>query len=528
MAQTLKIKAVLDDLISPKLKTIQTKLKEVTTASKKTATSSTKSFKKMGTSLSNLKTGAVAVTAAIIGIGVKLNAIISESLTLYDAQEKAIAQVEAGLKSTGNTVGYTSKQLQEMSSELQKISLFGDEEILANATAQLLTFTNITGEQFDKTQLAALNLATRLDGDLKSASIQLGKALNDPVANLSALSRSGIQFSDAQKELINSLAETNQLAEAQDIILAELEKQYGGSAEAAALAGTGGLTQLKNVIGDLKEEFGGTLIANVNTFSTAIMNNADNISTVISTFETLKNTILDAFNFDLENNLTKVLDIINNVLTAVSNNFFIVSDAIKIVIEPFKELFALFGDFGGALSIVTGVMKVWVAIMKFATFPIRTLVKGITLAIEIFQGLSDKVKLVAKIILAVLFPPILLVIDGFKIIKKALFDSNSEARKLLSITNKLADVTRRPVTATTTETTDIDTTLPDAPTLDGDSTTLTTDRSVTNITLDIEKIIESGGIVLNTTNMTENSEEITKIVEEALTKALIDATNIKL
>jgi len=174
----------------------------------------------------------------------------------FDQQQKAIAQVEAGLKSTGASVGFTSKQLQKMASDLQSKTLFGDEEILKDATAQLLTFTNITGDQFAKSQEAALNLATRLDGDLKSASIMLGKALNDPVANLSAMSRAGIQFSEDQKEVIKSLAESGNMAQAQSIILEELEKQYGGSAEAAAKAGTGGLKQLANAFGDLQEEFG--------------------------------------------------------------------------------------------------------------------------------------------------------------------------------------------------------------------------------------------------------------------------------
>ena len=185
-----------------------------------------------------------------------LGIMAAQSMRAFDEQAKAIAQVEAGLKSTGNAVGFTSKQLQQMASDLQNKTIFGDEEILKGATAQLLTFTNIAGDNFARTQAVALDLATRLDGDLKSASIQLGKALNDPVANLTALSRAGIQFSDDQKEVIKSLAETGQLAEAQTIILDELEKQYGGSAEAAAKAGLGPFKQLQNTIGDISEEFG--------------------------------------------------------------------------------------------------------------------------------------------------------------------------------------------------------------------------------------------------------------------------------
>lgn len=191
-----------------------------------------------------------------MGLTAPIAALGFTAVKAFDQQAKAIAQVEAGLKSTGGQVGYTSKQLQKMASDLQSKTLFGDEEILKDATAQLLTFTNITGEQFAKSQEAALNLATRLDGDLKSASIMLGKALNDPVANLSAMSRAGIQFSEDQKQVIKALAESGNMAEAQSIILEELEKQYGGSAEAAAKAGTGGLKQLQNAFGDLQEEFG--------------------------------------------------------------------------------------------------------------------------------------------------------------------------------------------------------------------------------------------------------------------------------
>jgi hypothetical protein len=194
-----------------------------------------------------------------MGITAPLAIMGGTAVQAFRVQAKAIAQVEAGLRSTGGQVGYTSKQLQDMASSLQGKTLFGDEDILQNATAQLLTFTNISGEQFARTQAAALDLATRLDGDLKGASIQLGKALNDPVANLSALSRSGIQFSDEQKEVIKSLAESGRLAEAQTLILDELNKQYGGSAEAAAKA-DGGLTQLANAFGDLQEQFGAILV----------------------------------------------------------------------------------------------------------------------------------------------------------------------------------------------------------------------------------------------------------------------------
>lgn len=236
--------------ISGDTKGFDSALDQVRSAGAKAAQKIGADFKKLGSTFTSTgKKMTMGLTAPIL-------AFQGKSLQLFNKQAQAIAQVEQGIRSTGGAAGFTLKQFENMASEMQGMTLFGDEEILQGATAQLLTFTNIANDEFERTQQAALDLATRLDGDLKSASIQLGKALNDPVSNLSALSRSGIQFDKEQKTLIKSLWETGQQAEAQRVILAELEKQYGGSAEAAAKAGTGGITQLKNEFRDLLEDIG--------------------------------------------------------------------------------------------------------------------------------------------------------------------------------------------------------------------------------------------------------------------------------
>ncbi|MHC5053637.1 MAG: phage tail tape measure protein [Planctomycetota bacterium] len=86
--------------------------------------------------------------------------------------------------------------------------------------------------------------------------IQVAKALNDPIANLSALSRAGIQFSESQKAVINELVKTNRLAKAQSVILKELESQYGGSAVAARDTLGGALAALRNEWDDLLKSIG--------------------------------------------------------------------------------------------------------------------------------------------------------------------------------------------------------------------------------------------------------------------------------
>lgn len=188
-----------------------------------------------------------------------------DSLKLYDQQAQAEARLAQGVRKRGDALGFTTQQLMEEAAALQDLTRFGDEQILGEVTGQLLTFGNISGEQFKRAQLAAIDVSSVLkklggDGaDLQSVSIALGKALDDPVRGLTALSRMGITFSDAQKDMVKSLVASNQTLEAQDLILDEIVAKYGGQAEAAAQAGLGPIDQARNVWGDLKEDVGRTI-----------------------------------------------------------------------------------------------------------------------------------------------------------------------------------------------------------------------------------------------------------------------------
>lgn len=166
--------------------------------------------------------------------------------------EQVTAQLTAALKSTGGVAGQTKEALLEHAAALQSVTAFGDEAIVS-AQAMLLTFRNIAGDQFPKATEAVLNVAQALGTDLKSAAIQVGKALNDPAIGLTALSRSGITFSVEQQKVIKALQQTGRMAEAQELILAELETQFGGSARAARETLGGALTALQNAFGDLLE-----------------------------------------------------------------------------------------------------------------------------------------------------------------------------------------------------------------------------------------------------------------------------------
>jgi len=214
--------------------------KKVTDGLSKTAKKSGDAFDKMAKRIKSTLSIAFA-----IGIAKSFISNVAEA-------QKTFAQLEATVKSTGGVAGFTASELAGMASGLQKVTTFGDEAI-QSMQAILLTFTRLRGNEFKAAQEAILNVATLLGTDLKSAALQVGKALNDPIQGISALSRAGIQFSNAQKDLIRSFVIQNDIASAQRVILKELETQFGGSARAARDTLGGALQGLSNAFGDLFE-----------------------------------------------------------------------------------------------------------------------------------------------------------------------------------------------------------------------------------------------------------------------------------
>lgn len=382
---------------------------------------------KVGKQMQNVgKTLSIGVTAPIVALGY-------QSVKAFDIQAKAIAQVEQGLKSTGGTAGYTSEQLQKMASELQNNSLFGDEAILKDVTAQLLTFTNISGKAFAGTQQAALDLATRLDGDLKSATIQLGKALNDPKANLSALSRSGIQFSEDQKKVIASLQDSGRLAEAQTIILAELEKQYGGSAKAAAEAGTGPLKQLSNSLGDLLEQFGAIIADGIKPLVTYLQGLVARFQELSP--ETKKIIVIVAAVAAAIGPLILVLGTVMTLLPGITAGLAAMGSAFTLMTGPIGLVVAAIGAL--IYLIVRNWDKVKKALIDTANYFIdlyneSTLFRaGVEYIIMTFKNLFAVVKTVVNFI-----------IDGFKLVGKQIYNTFSTVGKVIKavLTGNLKEI----------------------------------------------------------------------------------------
>ncbi|MBB6131343.1 phage tail tape measure protein [Mucilaginibacter lappiensis] len=197
----------------------------------------------------------------------------NESREAFKKSEAAAAQVNQAITTTGGLAGKSLDELREKAEALEKQTLFGDEDTLA-ADSLLLTFTNIRGKIFDEAIPAIQDLAQRMAGDgpadLKGASIQVGKALNDPIAGINALRRVGVSFSDAQKAQIAVLVEHGQIQKAQGIILKELNTEFGGSAVAARKV-LGPMGDLNQESEELKKTFGKLVTDGLNVVVPALV-----------------------------------------------------------------------------------------------------------------------------------------------------------------------------------------------------------------------------------------------------------------
>lgn len=195
------------------------------------------------------------MAANVVAAGVQqLTGFIGDSI---DAAKESIAvnaQLDAVLKSTGGAAGVTADEVRSMAAEMEKMSVFEDEAIISGQNL-LLTFTNIGQEVFPEATQTMLDMSQALGQDMSSSAVQLGKALNDPINGITALSRVGVSFTDQQKEQIEAMVEAGDVAGAQAVILAELNKEFGGSAKAASDA-AGASEVYKDKMNDLKEQIG--------------------------------------------------------------------------------------------------------------------------------------------------------------------------------------------------------------------------------------------------------------------------------
>jgi hypothetical protein len=269
--ETVLIRFKSEDDATKTTKAVNDGLDDVSTKAGKASSS----FSGMGTMMTGVLQG---IGQGIAGIAMDLGKqalgavtdFVSEGIKGAAEFDAVFAQTKAVVASTGEAAGIAAEEMAEMAASMSASageSLFSDDAILG-ATNVLATFTNIKGQNFGTATQSILDMSQALGMDLESAAMQVGKALNDPVAGLAALSRSGVQFTAEQEAMIKAMVEAGNVAGAQEVMMAELNTQFGGSAAAAVDTYAGQQIILKEKMDDISSTLGEALMPILMEFGT--------------------------------------------------------------------------------------------------------------------------------------------------------------------------------------------------------------------------------------------------------------------
>ena len=292
--------------------------------------------------INGLGLGTIGAGAAFYG----LSRFMGDSLDMAREADLIQADLMATLESTGGAAGITAEEVNNLAAQLQDASRFED-DMIVKSEAMLLTFTAIGKDVFPQATQAIVDMGEKF-GSLDAAAMQVGKALNDPIAGVGALRRVGVQLSDEQEAQVKKFVENGDLAGAQLVILAELNKEFGGQALAAAQTSAGQLDMLNIKLGNTQEAIGTGLLEPVDKLVTSFSNlltpltgSNTQISLLVETVAGFEATpllaTLDNAAFFMRQ-VNEVGGFLNNLLGAIQGKLGITSDKTGQMGESFRAV----------------------------------------------------------------------------------------------------------------------------------------------------------------------------------------------
>ena len=228
-----------------------------------------------------------------------LTSTVSNSLKAYDTQVKAEKLLKTAL-------GGTTDALVKQASELQKVTLFGDEVTIA-AQARLANHVKEAGA-IEKLTPLVQDLAPAMNMDLGAAADLVGKSLG---SSTNALSRYGIEITGAVGS--NERLET---------AVTSLSEKFAGQAKALANEGLGPWERAMNVFGDLQEKLGEELAPTITDMSLALIDFMVEAEPVIKSFGALVSDTIKGWIYllgiDPNDKKTEKINAINEEIVALN------------------------------------------------------------------------------------------------------------------------------------------------------------------------------------------------------------------
>lgn len=193
--------------------------------------------------------------------GAAATLFFANAVKAAEDSEVATNRLSQVFKSMGQDYETATKQSAAYASGLQMQIGFEDEAIMA-VQAKIATFEKASNavarsnEIYNRATAAAFDMQATGFGDAEGNAVQLGKALQDPIKGITALRKSGITFTDAEKKKIEMLVKANRTFEAQDIVMKAIEKQVGGVAKATVTTSQ----KMRLAWGEVMERIGNGLL----------------------------------------------------------------------------------------------------------------------------------------------------------------------------------------------------------------------------------------------------------------------------
>ena len=273
LADTARLIASLElkDLFSKQIGSAEKSLGSFDKKLDQTQTRAYRAGQQIGTGIKRtaaLAVGAIGFLGSQVALGVN-------SLVKLD---DVILQTNAVLKSTKGAAGENAAAIRDLANKYENLNATIDDTVIQSGENLLLTFTNIRKDAFEPTLKAALDMNQALGGGeagLQGTIQRLGKALNDPVKGLTALQRVGVTFTKTQKDEIAAAVKAGDTFKAQGIILAELNKRFGGSFIAGGQGAAGKFAKVKDAVDDLQRALATALLP-------VLTKVADKVSTFLS------------------------------------------------------------------------------------------------------------------------------------------------------------------------------------------------------------------------------------------------------
>lgn len=248
----------------------------------------------------------VAAAGAVLGLTAALGRLVRNGIQLVEKayrargiQEIAEGRLERALQNLGGGAEEATPKLIEQAAALQKLTNFGDEQIITSG-AILASFRETAGPEGIGLLLprvldlaAGSSKATGETMDLNTAALVLGRSLTQGAG---ALSRYGISMTEAQKAAFSTATGLERVS-----ILAQIvDDNFGGMAETVVDP----VKQLQNAAGDLIEVVGEGLRPELKALAedlTEYAQSADAEELARQIGETLGGAIRDVFEFVMEN-----------------------------------------------------------------------------------------------------------------------------------------------------------------------------------------------------------------------------------